>query len=79
MASFSEFICSLLIAVGLFTRVSSFLLFFTMVIASLKHIMEGDFSELAFVYALVSLVIMITGSGKYSVDNYLSQKLQKND
>jgi uncharacterized membrane protein YphA (DoxX/SURF4 family) len=50
-----------------------------MVIASLKHIMEGDFSELAFVYALVSLVIMITGSGKYSVDNYLSQKLQKND
>ena len=74
MASFSESIGALLIIAGLFTRVSSFLLFFTMVVASLKHILEGDFSELAVIYALVSMVIMITGPGRHSADYHLGKK-----
>tara|TARA_B110000014_G_C20096884_1_gene575062 strand:+ start:556 stop:993 length:438 start_codon:yes stop_codon:yes gene_type:complete len=74
MASFSESVGALLIVAGLFTRVSSLLLFSTMVVASLKHIMEGDFSELAFIYALVSMVIMITGPGRHSADYHLGKK-----
>lgn len=79
MASFAESIGALFIVIGLFTRVSSFLLFFTMGIASFKHLMESDFSELAFVYALISIVIMITGAGKYSADYHIVQKLQNDE
>ena len=71
MASFAESIGALFIVLGFLTRPCSFLLLFTMVVASLKHINDGDFSELAFIYALISLVIMIIGSGKYSADRYL--------
>ena len=79
MASFAESIGALFIVIGLFTRVSSFLLFFTMGVASFKHLMESDFSELAFVYALISIVIMITGAGKHSADYHIVQKLQNDE
>ena len=79
MASFAESIGALFIVIGLFTRVSSFLLFFTMGVASFKHLMESDFSELAFVYALISIVIMITGAGKHSADYHIIQKLQNDE
>ena len=68
LASLAESIGAILIAIGLFTRVSSFLLFFTMMIASLKHFFKGDFSELAFIYAIICIVFVITGSGKYGLD-----------
>ncbi len=74
MASLAESLGAILIAFGLFTRISSFLLFFTMAIASLKHFIKDDFSELALVYALLCIVIMIIGPGKYSADRYLFNK-----
>jgi len=74
LASLSESIGALLVAFGLVTRFSSFFLFFTMAIASLKHLLKDDFSELALIYALICLVIMISGSGKYSLDYYLFKK-----
>ena len=79
MASFAESIGALLIVFGLYTRMSSFLLFFTMVIASLKHVIEGEFSELAFIYGLVSLVLMISGAGRFSVDYYFMKKNEENN
>lgn len=77
MASFAESICALFIVLGFLARPSSFLLLFTMVVASLHHIIDGDFSELALIYALISLVIMINGSGKYSIDKYLFDRINK--
>jgi putative oxidoreductase len=74
LASLSESIGALLVAFGLVTRFSSFFLFFTMAIASLKHLLKDDFSELALIYASICLVIMISGSGKYSLDYYLFKK-----
>jgi len=74
LASLSESIGALLVAFGLVTRFSSFFLFFTMAIASLKHFFKGDFSELALIYALIYVVIMISGAGKYSLDYYLFKK-----
>ena len=60
LASLAESLGAILISIGLFTRVSSFLLFFTMMIACLKHFFKGDFSELAFVYAVICIVFIIT-------------------
>ena len=75
MASYAESLGALLIMLGFFTRFSSFLLFFTMVVASLKHYFEGEFSELAFIYGCISFALIISGPGKYSVDNFLKKKI----
>ena len=68
MASFSESVCALLIVLGLFTRLSSFLLFFTMLIASVKHFADGDLPEMALLYGIFCLFLILTGPGKYSLD-----------
>ena len=78
MASFAESIGAIFIMVGFLTRFSSSLLFFTMMVASLKHYLEGDFSELAFIYALICFTLIISGSGKYSVDNILKKNINNN-
>ena len=75
MASYAESLGALFIIVGLLTRFSSFLLFFTMIVASLKHYFEGEFSELAFVYGCICFALIISGPGKYSVDNILKKKI----
>ena len=74
LASLAESMGAILISIGLFTRVSSFLLFFTMMVASLKHFLKGDFSELAFIYAVICIVFIITGSGKYGLDYYFFRR-----
>ena len=74
LASLAESLGAILISIGLFTRVSSFLLFFTMMIACLKHFFKGDFSELAFVYAVICIVFIITGSGRYGLDYYFFRR-----
>ncbi|SVA79924.1 uncharacterized protein METZ01_LOCUS132778 [marine metagenome] len=78
MASFAESIGAIFIMIGFLTRFSSSLLFFTMLVASLKHYLEGDFSELAFIYALICFTLIISGSGHYSVDNILKKKISNN-
>ena len=75
MASYAESIGALFIMFGLLTRFSSFLLFFTMIVASLKHYFEGEFSELAFIYGCIYFALIISGPGKYSVDNILKKKI----
>ena len=75
MASYAESIGALFIMLGLLTRFSSFLLFFTMMVASLKHYFEGEFSELAFIYGCIYFALIISGPGKYSVDNILEKKM----
>ena len=75
MASYAESLGALFIMVGLLTRLSSFLLFFTMIVASLKHYFEGEFSELAFIYGCICFALIISGPGKYSVDNILKKKI----
>lgn len=75
MASYAESIGALFIMLGLLTRFSSFLLFFTMMVASLKHYFEGEFSELAFIYGCIYFALIISGPGKYSVDNILKKKM----
>ena len=59
MASYAESLGVLLIMIGLLTRFSSFLLFFTMLVASLKHYFDGEFSELAFIYGCICFALII--------------------
>ena len=73
MAAFSESIGALLIAIGLLTRPAAFLLGFTMLVASYKKLSEVgiDGSELPILFLILSLVILLKGPGKYSLDRKL--------
>ncbi len=72
-AAMSEFLGGIFLAVGLFTRVSSFFVGFTMLVAIIG-VHGGDpyqKKELAFVYLLVAVAYMIKGSGDWSLDGLL--------
>ena len=77
MAAFSESVCALLIIIGLFTRPASILLFFTMFVAMMNHIIDSEMPELAIMYCLLSLVLILSGPGKFSLDQMWFSK-QKN-
>lgn len=76
LAVFSEFFCSLLLVIGLFTRLALLPLIITMLVAAFKaH--GGDVmgeGEMAFLYLSVYLVLLLKGAGKYSVDALLFDK-----
>jgi len=76
MAAFSESVCALLIIIGLFTRPASILLFFTMFVAIMNHIMDSEMPELAIMYCLLSLVLILSGPGKLSLDQMWFSKLK---
>ena len=76
MAAFSESVCALLIIIGLFTRPASILLFFTMFVAIMNHIMDSEMPELAIMYCLLSLVLILSGPGKLSLDKMWFSKLK---
>ena len=68
MASFSESIAALFIMVGIFIRPSSFLLIFTMIVASLSNIVRKgiDGSELSVIYLFLFIIIFIRGKDRFS-------------
>ena len=76
MAAFCESVCALLIVFGLFTRPASILLFFTMFVAIMNHIMDSEMPELAIMYCLLSLVLILSGPGKLSLDQIWFSKLK---
>jgi len=75
MAALSESVGMIFLVVGLFTRPAALLLSFTMFVASVNHIVDGEFPELAILYLLIMLVLFICGPGKLSLDyHYFSKK-----
>lgn len=73
LAVFAEVICSLLIILGLGTRLAAIPLAITMAVAAFMVHAGDPFvrKELAFMYLLAYLTLLIAGPGKYSVDRYL--------
>lgn len=73
---FAEFFCSLLIALGLGTRLASIPLAITMFVAAFISHGDDPFSrkEKALLFLLIYLVLLVTGSGKYSIDHLISGK-----
>ena len=70
---FSEVVCSILIAVGYKSRLATIPLIITMLVAAfITHVNDGIFKqEKALLYILVYTMIILTGSGRFSVDNLL--------
>ena len=72
---FAEVFCSLLILVGFGTRIATVPLIITMLVAAFYIHAADPFAkqELAIHYLLAYVLLLITGSGKYSID-YLVQR-----
>lgn len=72
---FAEFFCSVLVFIGFATRFAVIPLIITMLVAVfIVHSTDGfGAQELGFHYLLVYLILLILGSGKFSVDSWLSK------
>ena len=73
---FAEFVCAMLIMLGLGTRVAAIPLIVTMAVAAFIAHADDPFSrkELALFYMVVYVVLLFAGSGKYSVDRLIGKK-----
>ncbi|TNF43386.1 MAG: DoxX family protein [Bacteroidetes bacterium] len=76
LAVFAELICSILIGFGFLTRLAAFPLIITMAVAAFIVHAEDPFKqkELALIYLVLYIVLLFIGSGKYSVDYFISKK-----
>jgi putative oxidoreductase len=72
---FAEFFCSILIGIGLGTRLATIPLIFTMFVAAFVAHADDPFrqKEMALLYILIYLTLLVVGSRKYSID-YLLKK-----
>lgn len=75
LAVFSEVLCSILLIIGLGTRLAAIPLLITMLVAALiVHINDGfGRQELPLLYSAVYVAIMVFGAGKYSLDYLISR------
>jgi putative oxidoreductase len=78
---FAEFVCSILLILGLFTRVSLGFLIFTMIIAA--FVVHGadpfETRELSLIYLSVYLLLITYGAGKVSVDHLIEKRKRASD
>ena len=75
LAVFAEVVCSLLILVGLGTRLATIPLIITMLVAVLYVHGADPFTkqEMGLHYLFAYLVLLITGSGKFSLDQVVTK------
>ena len=79
LAIFAEVVCSVLILVGLGTRLAVIPLIFTMLVAAFYIHSADPFArkEPAILYLLPYVMLLLAGSGKYALDHLLQQKRLK--
>ncbi|MGB7841956.1 MAG: DoxX family protein [Salinimicrobium sp.] len=72
LAVIAEFLCSVLLILGLGTRLAVIPLMLTMLTATFVIHIDDNFArqELPLLYLLVYTVLLITGAGKYALDFY---------
>lgn len=74
---FAEFFCSIFIGIGLGTRLASIPLIITMLVAAFithgSHPIEKK--ELALLYLLLYLTLLVVGSRKYSLDYLITKRI----
>jgi putative oxidoreductase len=75
----TEFFASILLMIGLFSRISSASLLFTMLVAGLVFHWPDpwDDKEGSLMYAVVYLLLMVFGAGKFSADYLIKTYLLK--
>lgn len=78
LAIFGELVCAISVIFGFLTRLALIPMAFTMCVAFfITHggsIAEG---ELAFVYLVIFILLLIAGPGKYSIDGIIGKKLRR--
>ena len=78
LAVFAEVVCSALLALGLGTRFAALNLVITMAVAAL--IVHGDDpwarKEMAVIYGVTYLALLVSGAGRLSLDSVIWAKLQ---
>ncbi len=72
-AGLSEFVGGIFLALGLFTRISSFFIAVTMLVALIGVHSADPFNvqEKAFLFLFIAITFMLKGSGDWSIDSYL--------
>jgi len=80
LAVFAEFFCSILLILGLGTRLAAFPLWFTMFVAGVIVHSADPFGvkEMAFLYGTIYTVLLFTGPGKLSLDWVINRTLLNN-
>ncbi len=75
---FAEVFCSVLLLTGFATRLATVPLIITMLVAIFSVHAEDPFGrkELAVFYLIIYTALLIAGSGKFSLDYLLQQKIQ---
>jgi putative oxidoreductase len=78
LAVFAEFFCSLFLIAGLATRLAAIPLIVTMSVAAFIVHAEDAFGvkEMALLYLVIYVVLLIAGAGKYSIDRWIDKKLK---
>lgn len=78
LAVLAEFLCSLLIIFGLFTRVACVPLMITMLVACFVAHGADTYKEqeMSVLYFFIYFVILILGSGKFSIDQMMTKKTE---
>lgn len=73
---FAEIICSGLILIGFGTRIAVIPLIITMIVAVFVVHADNGFAkqEMGLHYLLTYILLLVTGSGKYSIDHLISKK-----
>ena len=76
LAVFAEFFCSLFLIFGIATRLASIPLIITMSVAAFIVHASDPFrvKEMALLYLLIYVFILIAGAGKYSIDHWIVKK-----
>ena len=76
---FAEFFCSILLIIGLSTRVSTVPLIITMIVATwvINGGKEFIYQEKSFIYLIAYATLLITGGGRFSIDYYLQNRQNK--
>lgn len=75
LAFFAEAVCALFLVFGLWTRISSSMIFFTMAVAAGIVLADQPFEkkEMALLFAAGFALIAVMGGGKYSVDSLFNR------
>jgi putative oxidoreductase len=76
LAVFAEFFCSILVVLGLGTRLAVIPLIVTMAVAAFIVHADDPFArkEMALIYLVSYVVLLLTGSGKISLDQILFKR-----
>ena len=71
--TFVEVGCSVLIIMGLFTRLATLPLIFGMFVATFIAFPDKSFAagELSFVYMGIYIMLLISGGGRYAIDEFM--------